>query len=387
MYYFYLIIIFFVVIYLIYKKLINNFWVIQPVYHYWDICFWFYNKGIIQHKLPELNKYYNSTDIICSTFEKCTEIQKEEYIRLIKNHYNKNVYNPTIKTMNAHMKGPHPNFCSFYLKENTLKHKDKIFSTKEIIGGMLTRAVIANIIKNDKPLNVYYADFLCVHKEHRKKNIAAQIIQTHEYYQRHYNDKIAISLFKREGKVQGIIPVCCYSNTFFDLKEWKIKPIFSQEKKIVKVDLQNIYYVYDKIVKTKLFDILIYNSLETIIELIKENVYILFVVMKKEEIEAVYCFQRYENFIHEKEIITCNSSILFSLSKEEFIEYFKKIMLLICKENNNIEFLNIENLSFNSILINHLLTLHKPFTQSINAYFFYNYAYNIFINEKVFIFI
>ena len=387
MYYFYLLIFFFVVIYLIYKKLMNNFWVIQPVYHYWDVCYWFYNKGIIKNKLPEINKYYNSTDIVCSTFDKCSVIQKEEYIHLIKNHYNKNVYNPTIKTMNAHMKGPYPNFYSFYLKENTLKYKDKIFSEKEIIGGMLTRAVIVNIIQNDKPLNVYYADFLCVHKKHRKKNIAAQIIQTHEYHQRHSNQKIAISLFKREGKLQGIIPICCYSNTFFDLKKWMILPIFSNKKKVVKVDLQNIYYVYDKIVKSKLFDILIYNSLETMIELIKENVYILYMIMEKEEIEAVYCFQRYENYIYKKEVITCNSSILFSLSKEEFVEYFKKILLLICQENNNIQFLNIENLSFNSILTNNLLLLYTPFTQSINAYFFYNYAYQLFMNKKVFIFI
>jgi GNAT superfamily N-acetyltransferase len=366
----------------------NNFWVIQPVYHYWDVCYWFYNKGIIQNELPQINKYYNSTDIITSTFDKCTEIQKKNYIDLIKNHYNKKVYNPTIKTMNAHMKkGTHPNFFSFYLKENTLKYKNKIFSEKEIIGGMLTRAVIVNIIKNETPLNVYYADFLCVHKEHRKKNIAAQIIQTHEYYQRHTNEKIAISLFKREGTIQGIIPICCYPNTFFDLKKWIIVPIFSQEKKIVKVDLQNVYYVYDKIVKTELFDILIYNSLETMIELIKENVYILYIIMEKEEIEAVYCFQRYENYINDKEIITCSSSILFDLTEEEFVEYFKKILLLICQENNNIQFLNIDNLSFNSILTNKLLLLYKPFIQSINAYFFYNYAYQIFINKKVFIFI
>ena len=109
--------------------------------------------------------------------------------------------------------------------------------------------------------------------------------------------------------------------------------------------------------------------------------------MKKEEIEAVYCFQRYENYINEKEIITCSSSILFSLSKKEFIEYFKEVILLICQENNNIQFLNIDNLSFNSIIINNLINEINPFAQSINAYFFYNYAYNMFSNNKVFIFI
>ena len=365
----------------------NNFWVIQPVYHYWDISYWFYNKGIINNKIPEKNKYYNSIDIIFSSYDKCPENLKQEYIYLIKNHYHKNVYKPSIKTINAHMKGSLPNFYSFYLKENTLKYKDKIFSEKEIIGGMLTRVVIVNIIKNNNPLNVYYADFLCVHKNYRKKNIAAQIIQTHEFNQRSNNSKIAISLFKREGTVQGIVPVCCYTNSVFDLKDWNIIPIYSEEKKVVKVDLQNIYYVYDKIKNTKLFDILIYNSLETMIELIKQDVYILYVIMEKEEIAALYCFQKYENYINKKEIITCSSSILFTLTKKEFIEFFKKVLLLICQDNNNIQFLNIENLSSNVLIISDIQSSFTSFSQSINAYFFYNYAYQMFLNNRVFIFI
>jgi len=372
---------------LIYKKAINNFWVIQPVYHYWDISYWFYNKGIIQHTLPIKNKYYNSQDIVCGTFDKYSKIKKNEYIRLIQNHYNKQCYKPTLKTIEAHMKGPYPNFYSFYLKENTLKNKNKIFSDKEIIGGMLTRAVVVNIITNEKPLNVYYADFLCVHKEHRKKNIAAQIIQTHEYTQRHTNQKIAISLFKREGKIHSIIPVCCYTNTLFDLKGWNILEINSQEKTIVKVDSQNVYYMYDKITKTKLFDILIYNSLETLIELMKEEVYLMYMVMEKEEIEAVYCFQRYGNYIQNKEILTFSSSICYSLSKKEFIGYFENILLLICKKNKNIQYLNIENISFNSMISKHLLLSYECLAELFNAYFFYNYAYRLFTNDKVFIFI
>ena len=36
----------------------------------------------------------------------------------------------------------------------------------------------------------YYVDYLCVHKQHRKKTIAPQLIQTHEYFQRHLNKNI-----------------------------------------------------------------------------------------------------------------------------------------------------------------------------------------------------
>lgn len=384
MYIFYILVVLLFIFYLIYKKLINNFWVQQPVYHFWDISYWFYNKGIIQYSLPEKNKYCNFENIHCDKYENVSLIQKEKYIRLIQNHYNKNIYKPTIKTMDSHTINSIPSFCSLYTIEKTIKNQDKIFQEKEIIGGMITRPIKVKSKKIE--IDVYYADFLCVHKKHRKKNIAAQIIQTHEYYQRHNNTNIQVSLFKKEGKLQSIIPICLYKNVLFDIYDWKIKPFFSPEKKILLADDKNIFYVYEKILQFHKIDIFIYYSFETMLNLIKNNIFFVYFVMEKENLEAVYCFQRYENYIENKEIITMNSSICFSLSNNEFIEYFKKTLYLLCQKHS-FTYLNIENLSDNDILINDLLKLNEIHSQSINAYFFYNYAHNTFSSKKVFVFI
>ena len=59
----------------------------------------------------------------------------------------------------------------------------------------------------------------------------------------------------------------------------------------------------------------------------------------------------------------------------------------LCQKYSNIHYLNIENLSNNNLLINDLLISYKSFEESINAYFFYNYAYQSFMNNKTFIFI
>jgi hypothetical protein len=386
--YFYIAIVFFIVLVLIYKKLTNKFWYHQPVYHYWDIQYWMYNKGIIMNQLPEKNKYCNFHDIVCNTFDNCSDYHKKEFLLLINEHYNEGIYKPTIKCLNTRMKTIYPSFYSLYLKDVTYKYKDKIINDKEVIGSMLTNPILINIVKNEKTLDAYYADFLCVDKKHRKKNLAAQIIQTHEYYQRHHNKKIAISLFKKEGELVGIVPVCIFYNYFFSLTEWKIKPVFDKKTKIIKVDTQNIYYLYNKIIEQQeLFDILIYRSLDSMIEMIKEDIFVVYMVMREDEILSAYFYQRYENFIDGKEIITCNSSILFSFSKEEFIEYFKKSLYLLCQKYSNIHYLNMENISHNYLLVNNLLLSSNPFEQSINAYFFYNYAYNAFLTKKTFIFI
>ena len=62
---------------------------------------------------------------------------------------------------------------------------------------------------------VYYVDNLCVHPLYRNKNIAPQMIQTQEWFQRQNNKKIKVSLFKREGDLTGIVPLTVYNNNSY----------------------------------------------------------------------------------------------------------------------------------------------------------------------------
>jgi len=40
-----------------------GFWALQPVFHIYDIGYFFYKPGIVQHELPEKNKYTNFKNI------------------------------------------------------------------------------------------------------------------------------------------------------------------------------------------------------------------------------------------------------------------------------------------------------------------------------------
>jgi ribosomal protein S18 acetylase RimI-like enzyme len=73
-----------------------------------------------------------------------------------------------------------------------------LIEDKKIIGIMTSRPIHIAINNNDKDakFDAYYVDYLCVDKMFRKKGIAPQIIQTHEYNQRHLNKNIVVSLFR-----------------------------------------------------------------------------------------------------------------------------------------------------------------------------------------------
>ena len=68
------IIIFFIMLFFIYIRLKYKFWAIQPVFHFYDIYYWFKNVGIINKELPKKNKYTNFTNIVTIDFEKISKM-------------------------------------------------------------------------------------------------------------------------------------------------------------------------------------------------------------------------------------------------------------------------------------------------------------------------
>ena len=191
----------------------------QPVFHYYDFNYWFYSKGIIRKELPEKNKYTNFKDIFFTKFDKMNDKQIQEMIILIQNNYlnnKENQFNPQKNNIIPYFKNHFAeSYCSLYYEEILLEdvRNNSFIPTIKMIG-VLTSRPLHVYIKN-KLLDVYYVDYLCVDKSYRKKNIAPQLIQTHEYLQSHSNKKIAVSLFKREDNLTGIIPICVYKTFCF----------------------------------------------------------------------------------------------------------------------------------------------------------------------------
>ena len=387
---------FFVFIFLciyIYIKLKYGFWISQPVFHIYDIGYMFFIPGIINHLLPEKNKYTNFKNINTFIFSELTSIQTQRFIHLIRTNYleNKdNIFSPKSENIIPYLSSHNDKtFISFYNEDYFLLDikKGTTITDKKIVGIITSRPINIFINNNDKnaEFRAYYVDYLCVDKLHRKKGIAPQLIQTHHYNQRHLNKNITVSLFKREDELTGIVPLCFYHTYGFHVTTWTKPKNIPSPYNLIEINEQNFHFLYDFIKENKVkFDIVINTEVSNIIELIKTKNIFIYVIILDNNIICAYFFRKSCVQVEKSlEVLSCFASIS-NTDEDIFIQGFKISFWKISAENY-FGFAAIEEISDNNIIINNIKQKTKPLIVSPTAYFFYNFAYPTFKSNKVLI--
>ena len=392
----YILLIIFIIIILVVAiiRIKYGFWVSQPVFHVYDIKYMLFPPGIINHDLPEKNKYTNFKNITTTIYDEVSEIKINKFINFIRFNYLKNkdnIFIPKKENIVPYFKGHNTkSFFSFYDEDNLLLDlkKGTTVDEKQIIGVMTSRPIHIFINNGNKEaiFDAYYVDYLCVDKLYRKKGIAPQIIQTHEYNQRHINKKVVVSLFKREDELTGIVPLCVYNTYGFSVNKWTKPLSLHAMYTILEITEQNFHFLFDFIKNnSKKFDIIINTEVTNIIELIKSKNIFINAVLYENEIICAYFFRKSCVQIEKNlEVLTCFASINNFDDNDIFIHGFK-ISFWDISEKNYFGFAAIENVSHNNIIITNLCIKTKPLIISPTAYFFYNFAYHTFKSNKVLI--
>ena len=388
----------------VFIKIKYKFWAYQPVFHYYDLWYWIYQKGIINNDLPEPNKFCNFFNVNTKEYADLDKNSIKEIIEFIREHYyrNKNVnYLPTLDSFASYFIGNNSKtFISVYNKPIFLADKNlKTTQDKEIVGVMTGRPV--NItIKNKKPFRGHYIDYLCVHKQHRKDGIAPEIIQSHEYIQRHKNKKIAVSLFKREGEITGIVSLTTYNTYQFNITDFKHEKLPHGSMQLIEINKININllvtFIYEQ--KSK-FDCFVIPDYGNILNLINCNTYVVYGIIENNKLISCYFFRNsYMTYDMRNEIeIEENKKIIEKKSIELFASiscchhneiFLKGFTIALYKYSKKIkaDLITIENISHNNIIIDNLFLLNKlPLLISPTAYFYYNYVKKSCLSEKTFI--
>jgi hypothetical protein len=372
-----------------------GFWYYQPVFHLYDLRYYIFPPGIIQEELPRENKFTNFKQIQTIPFKKVTDYQLTQFVNFVRKHYysNKdNKYSPKKENIVPYFKEPYKydGYLSLFEEEVLLQDMkdDSQIKDKNIIAVMTSRPL--NVFIRDKryggTFDVYYVDYLCVHKDYRKKGTAPQIIQTHEYNQRHMNKSVCVSLFKREGELTGIVPLCVYKTYCFSCVGWKCPDPMHASYTIVECTPQNLHLFHDFLKENQSkFNISITTSVSNICELIKSgNVYLL-MLLKDGDICAVYFFRNSCMYIaNGLKALTCFACIC-ATSVGDFIQGFKHAFWKIAKREKKYGYLVIENISDNYSIIKNIELKTRVYAISPSGYFFYNFAYHTFDSKKVLI--
>jgi len=342
--------------------------------------YWFFPPGIIMHDLPEKNKYTNFTNIDIKTYEQCDEKDLTLFQKFLQKHFYrfKSIkYDLQLENIKPYFEGHnHPCYFGFYNIENLLtfaKYEKNIKENKCI--GVITSRPFELILDHNK-INVYYVDYLCVDYEHRKQEIAPQLIQTYEYTQRHSNKNICINLFKRDGNLTGIVPLTSYLTYVFDILKWKKPKDIHTSYQIIPINKQNIQLVTDYIYKEshQYFKCAFMPEFGNLVSLIEsKNIYI-YAYLQNDVVLGIYFFRNttilFENF----NMFELFASIQLCESNIYFARGFHKA-LFHCFNDSNFKYICIENVSHNNNIVHEIMKKHEPVLVEPSAFYFYNFAH------------
>lgn len=367
-----------------------KFWAIQPVFHVYDYGYMLKAPGIIDHYLPQPNRYTNFKNIKTYSSTNLSQFNRQKFVNLIKTNYlqnKENVFSPKEENIFPYLSAHNDKtFVSLYsaieVKMNV--KKGKIIEDETVVGSITSRPIYVTINNGDPNAKfpAYYVDYLCVDILHRKKNIAPQLIQTHHYNQRHSNKNVSISIFKREDQLTGIVPICVYYTYGYSVTRWTQPKNLSAEYNIISIGTQNFQYLHDFLKSTyDKFQIVISIQITNLLELIKTKNVFVYVILCDDNIISAYFFRKSCVYIEKDlEVLSCFASIN-DTDNNIFIQGFKISFWKIAYENN-FGFAAIENISNNDILIENINEKTEPIINSPTAYYFYNFAYPTFKSNK-----
>ena len=355
-------------------RLYIPFWSKQPVFHVYDVPYYFFSPMILSEYVPNIDdKYVNMKNVVVKYGNEENKSLQDDMTKLLRQHYLRD------KKLN-------------YLPENKnivpyLELNDVIilyyYYADSIIGTITLRPI--DCILDGNTIYLQYVDYLCVHKDHRKKGIAQQLIGTLYYYQRH-NTYYKVSLFKNEGKQRGIIPFVMYESYRIKLKRisnLKLHP----EYKFTKVTDKNIYKLYRVMTQIKSqFLYYISVNLTNLLLLITTGNIEMYYLTHKDVILALYyvrnsqCYNQHNKIVKE---IYCSYKAS-ECSKEYFQNGFQILLHMFQEESNECI---IENVGHTIHLVDWFKSSGYIITSEMYlvGFYLYNYLHSTVDSKRLFI--
>ena len=154
---------------------------------------------------------------------------------------------------------------------------------------MTTRPLELTCNNEKTDLRIYYVDFLCTHKNHRKKGITQRNIYTHYVNYRRQDPENMINFFKREGPQSVLVPMVRFLSYGFTLNVGRF--LFHFIIKVVEVTSKNASLESYLRNNCDEFITIIRPDITHITSLIKtDNVYC-YMLLIHDQIHAAYFFR------------------------------------------------------------------------------------------------
>lgn len=336
--------IFIIVLYIIYilYKITTNYWFIQPVFHYYDLHYYFKPNGtIISNEFAKVNKYCNFKNIKTIEYSKINEKIMDDIILFLTNNWSNN-YKPKKIDIIPYFKG-----------HNKKSYFGLYYDNNNLVSFFCTVPLIMKINNNTHILT--YADKLCVDYNYRKKGLASQQIETMIHHIENKQNKSIIALFERFYEPSLVKPSCNYSICKYDIL---FDNFDYSNNTAIRCNNKNIKMIYNNINNNTKFDVTIIPCYDNIIQLIKNKILFIYYIKNNDNIDAIYIFEKSSVYLKGTECLSFIGSINYT-DNNTFINGFMSALQQIFTNNTNFGYIVIKNISFNNIIIDNNISIIK----------------------------
>ena len=349
-----------------YFKLKQPFWSRQPVFHLYNLTYWIVPPGIIQHDNIKKDSRFFDPKIHHAFSHLHPETEQQKIVDFIKTNF------VTINEDDVTYSPTYNSIFSYLNTNSILSIKYDNYDEKNKIIGCISGRPIVCYFKNIKnTMHANYVDYLCVHKNERRQGIAPKLIYSHYHHQREKTG-YKICLFKKEGILTSIIPLCTYFTYGFYISHYK------PSKMINVIKIKNIKILYDNLMLLKQkFDCVIIPNVNDFISINDIHIY---GIVSMQQIYCLFFFRNTFSKINGINTVECFASIN-NIDKDSFYQSF-----LGCIVTHFIDkILIIEDISDNTILVNNLKKDLNFKFKSPTGYYFYNYGVKPILPNNLFI--
>jgi hypothetical protein len=240
----------------------------------------------------------------------------------------------------------------------------------------------------ENSVDVYYWDFVCMHRDYSKKGTVRQLIQTHEYQQRTLNPEIRVSIFKKEVALcRGIMPITQFKTRTYYLQIAK-SPKMAAEYTCIRILKENVQLLYDSLISLKSgFELFAFPDIGNVVTVISAKLWYVYVLKHKERICGIYFFKDLRLHYEDMDTSVTNShknaddlgnsihcfASIQSVETPLFYLGFVYSLYLLLKFQPKYRILLIDEIADNGVLLHRWNKI--PIFETDTAYYFFNYFY------------
>jgi hypothetical protein len=296
-------------------------------------------------------------------------------------------YKPTRDNIMGNLSASNnPSYLNVY-KRPTFKYNvaTKQYDDEEQYFSVMSARPLNITLEGVTPFPTYYVDHLCVLPEMRGKGVAAKSIQTFYYNVSRDNPKIKTYIFKREGRLTGIVPLTIFNIKAFDVINIPTISFPHDAYKLIKITRENIPMFVEFINRKKgVMKCAILPEITNLLNNIKLNNLTIYGILLHGDLISSYIFRDAAMFYLKKRTteLLCSAE---ECDTNIFVAGFTQAIRQHSKESSS-DKLIMDETSANIIVTNYLSKVNvTPFIITNGAYYFYNYITQTIAPSKCFI--